>query len=52
MTLPPILDFGVKENSHFIFLKTPKSHLASSVGGRENPKPLSTAQTPPPSQMC
>jgi hypothetical protein len=33
-------------------MKTPESHLVSSARGREDPKPLSTAQTPSPSQMC
>jgi hypothetical protein len=44
--------FSAIENQHFIFSKTHESHLASSVGGREDPKPLSTLQTPPPSLMC
>ena len=34
------------------FLKSTESRLASSVGGREEPKPLSTLGTPPPLQMC
>jgi hypothetical protein len=40
------------KNSHFNSSKTHESRLASSAKGREEPKPLSTAQTPPPSQMC
>ena len=32
------------------FLKSAKSRLASSVGGREEPTPLSTLGTPPPLQ--
>jgi hypothetical protein len=38
MILPPILDIGVKENSHFNSSKISKSRLASSAGGREDPK--------------
>ena len=38
------------ENMYFIFSKSAKSHLASSVGGREEPKTVSTLQPPPPSQ--
>ena len=34
------------------FLKSAESRLASSVGGREKPTPLSTLGTPPPLQMC
>jgi len=34
------------------FLKSANSRLASSVGGREEPKPLSTLGTPSPLQMC
>jgi hypothetical protein len=51
-TLPLLPASGVKKNSHFISLKTPKSRLASSARGREDPKPLSTAQTLSPSLMC
>jgi hypothetical protein len=43
---------GIVENRHFTSTKSAKSRLASSVGGREEPKPLSTGQTPSPSQMC
>jgi hypothetical protein len=41
-----------KGNWSFQVLETPESHLASSVGGREDPKPFSSPQTPSPSQMC
>jgi hypothetical protein len=51
-TSPLLPTSGVKENEHFISTRTPESHLVSSAGGREDPKPLSTAQTPSPSQMC
>jgi len=36
----------------FHFLKSVESFLTSSAGGREEPKPLSTLETPPPLQMC
>jgi hypothetical protein len=39
MTTPPNLDIGVKENSRFNSSKIPESRLASSAGGREDPKP-------------
>jgi hypothetical protein len=34
------------------FRKFAESYLASSTGGREGPKPISSAQTLPPLQMC
>jgi hypothetical protein len=37
--MPPILDIGAKENSHFNSSKTPEFRLASPVRGREDPKP-------------
>jgi hypothetical protein len=43
---------GVVENSRFTSIKSAESRKACEAGGREEPKPLSTAQTPPPSQMC
>jgi hypothetical protein len=43
---------GAVENRRFTSPKGAESRLASSAGGREEPKPLSTAQIPPPSQMC
>jgi hypothetical protein len=49
---PLLSSFGAMENRHFNSLKMPESRLTSSVGGRENPKHLSTPQTPLPSQMC
>jgi hypothetical protein len=52
MTSPLLPTFSVKENRHFISSKTPESRLASSAGGREDHKPLSTPQTPSPLQMC
>jgi hypothetical protein len=39
-------------NSEEHFRKIAESYLASSAGGREGPKPISTAQTSPPLQMC
>src|ERR687888_1945901 len=36
----------------FHFPESTESRLASSAGGREGPKPISTLQTPPPLQMC
>jgi hypothetical protein len=38
-TLPLLPTFGVKENGYFNSSKTPESRLASSAGGREDPKP-------------
>jgi hypothetical protein len=50
----------LRENFHyqrsgkyaFHFHRSAESRLASLAGGREGHKPISTAQTPPPSQMC
>ena len=50
--LPRLLQTSHRRNRKyaFHFLKSAKSHLASSAGGIEEPKPLSTLQPPPPSQ--
>jgi hypothetical protein len=48
-TLPLLPTFGAIENKRFISSKTPEFCLASSAGGREDPKPLSTPQTSSPS---
>jgi hypothetical protein len=51
-TSPLLSTFGVKKIGHFHSSKMPESCLASSAGGKEDPKPLSTAQTQSPSLMC
>jgi hypothetical protein len=47
---PSFLASGAMEKRRFTSPKSAESCLASSAGAREEPKPLSTAQTPPPSQ--
>ena len=48
LTSPP-LQLRLRRNRKyaFYFYKGAESYLASSAGGREDPKPFSTSQTPP-----
>ena len=48
--LPQLLQISHRRNRKYTlnFLKSAESCLASSTGGREEPKPLSTLGTPPP----
>ena len=52
--LPWLLQISHRRNRKYtlIFHKSDESRLASSAGGREEPKPLSTLGTPPPLQKC
>ena len=49
--VPRLLQIFHRRNTKyaFYFLKSAESRLSSSAGGREEPKSLSTLQTPPPS---
>ena len=51
MTFLKLSSYAIEKNI-FYFLKSTESRLASSTGGREEPKPLSTLQAPPPLQIC